>query len=685
MTLPSSRDKTKNLQQENEALRKQVKDLTIRYEKEKETSYKTKQLLNNAIKATLNAMFFVDAKTTKIIDCSPSASEMFGFDREEMIGNRIALLHVNASHRKAFDVQLQAGIAQKGFLSLTGFEMKRKNGRVFPTEHSIFPVRDRQGKIREFVGLVRDKTGIRWAENALRESRDRYQMLIETMTDGLGITDENNRIIYANDKAVEMLGYSHEELLGCSPLEFLDRANQKIMNEQQKNITGAERDSFELTWARKDGQKIHTILSPRDIFKENGTFKGTFAVITDITARKQAEEDLRESEEKYRSVVEFTDDYISIMDRNCVYRFLNKKFLSRRGLTLDQWVGRKYGESHDKKETKDFAEKVKQVFDAGKSVVDEHQSPIDGRFFLRTISPIKGSSGHVKLVTVIAKDIHDRVLAINKIRESETKFRTLFEEAMNPILVVDENGHYIDANKSALNFFECDREELHNKKAWDWVLSDQLTLQKQAFTSCTGKRKLETDYSIHRKIKSLLLNLVPLNTGNKVFLYGIGQDMTTHKNLERSLSKQTKELQFKSQTLEELNTALKVLLRKREEDSVDLQEKVLANVNQLIAPTMQKLKQNRLNKNQQVFMDILESNLAEIVSSFPKSLSAKYLLTATELQIANLLKQGKTSKEMARVLNLSPKTIHTHRRNIRKKLEISGKKTNLRAYLLNLQ
>jgi len=145
-------------------------------------------------------------------------------------------------------------------------------------------------------------------------------------------------------------------------------------------------------------------------------------------------------------------------------------------------------------------------------------------------------------------------------------------------------------------------------------------------------------------------------------------------------------LESKAKSLEEVNTALRVLLKKREEDKALLEEKVLSNVKTLVFPSLEKLKRSSLDANQASCVSVVESNLRDIISPFAKKLSPKYLgLTPTEIQVANLVKEGKSTKEVADFMNLSWKTVESHRQNVRKKLGIAHTKANLRAYLSSIQ
>ena len=142
----------------------------------------------------------------------------------------------------------------------------------------------------------------------------------------------------------------------------------------------------------------------------------------------------------------------------------------------------------------------------------------------------------------------------------------------------------------------------------------------------------------------------------------------------------------KTKNLQEVNTALKVLLSKRDEDKKELEKKVLLNVREMIEPYINKLKKTKLDNMQKTYLGIIESNLNDIISPFVCGASINLLnFTPTELQVANLVKQGKATKEIASILNLSAKTIEFHRDNIRKKLGIKNRKINLRTHLLSLE
>jgi ATP/maltotriose-dependent transcriptional regulator MalT len=156
------------------------------------------------------------------------------------------------------------------------------------------------------------------------------------------------------------------------------------------------------------------------------------------------------------------------------------------------------------------------------------------------------------------------------------------------------------------------------------------------------------------------------------------------KKAEISQKKTRADLELQDCKLEETNTALKVLMQQRIEAKTEIEEMVLLNANELIMPFLERLKKSRLDSKQKAYVNIIESNLNDIVAPLVREFSKINLkLSPTEIQVTNLVKQGKTTKEIAGFMNLATSTIDTHRNKIRKKLFIKNKKINLRTHLFS--
>jgi two-component system cell cycle sensor histidine kinase/response regulator CckA len=188
------------------------------------------------------------------------------------------------------------------------------------------------------------------AEDAVQKSEKRYRQLVETMHEGLGVADQNYQFTYVNARFCEMLGYSHDEMIGRSLIEFVHDDAKALMKDQIARRRQGEERRFELAWKTKDGNKIHTLASPSGIFDEKGRFIGSIGILTDITHRKEAEEALRLSEEKYRLLVENASDAILIVQEGQI-KFANqraKQMGNDLGLELDQILFAQYNHPDDR-------------------------------------------------------------------------------------------------------------------------------------------------------------------------------------------------------------------------------------------------------------------------------------------------------------------------------------------------
>ena len=172
--------------------------------------------------------------------------------------------------------------------------------------------------------------------------------------------------------------------------------------------------------------------------------------------------------------------------------------------------------------------------------------------------------------------------------------------------------------------------------------------------------------------------------GEKLLL-SIHHDITERTHAQNALKQTEEELTKRSAELEKANSALRVFLERRREDRKNLETRLQQNINQLIIPYIRELQNYNLDERGKCYLNILESNLKDIVSPFLNNISSYYKnLTPTEIQVSSMVRGGMTSKNIAKLLNVAPGTVDTHRNNIRKKLGLKKGKTNLRSYLLSI-
>ena len=173
-------------------------------------------------------------------------------------------------------------------------------------------------------------------------------------------------------------------------------------------------------------------------------------------------------------------------------------------------------------------------------------------------------------------------------------------------------------------------------------------------------------WAARRSEKGKLLEILEVNT-----------NITDRKRAER-------EVLDKAQALEELNTALKVLLDHHKNDQKEFEKTITANMKNRVAPYVEKLRHTPLDTGQAALVEIIERGIQEIASPFLKNITSRYAhFTRREIEIIDLIKDGKTTKEIADTLHMGKRTVDSHRDNIRKKFEVTDKKVNLRSYLIS--
>ena len=305
----------------------------------------------------------------------------------------------------------------------------------------------------------------------------------------------------------------------------------------------------------------------------------------------------------------------------------------------------------------------------------------------RTAELVKANEG-------LKQEISERKRAEGALRESEAQKKAILDASIDRIRFVDTDMRIIWANKTTTRELNMAPEDLVGQPCYRIFFDNDapcaLCPSKKAVTS----GNIEHNIMHHRYSKGIEGETywdnysVPIKneSGDIINLIQIARNITEQVQGVQALREKKKELKIKTKSLEETNTALRVLLKKRDEDRTELEEKVLSNVKELVLPYLEKLKRTGLDQRQKTFASILESNIDDIISPFLRRMSSRYLgLTPAQIQVANLVRQGKRTKEIAELLDLSPKTIEDHRKNLRKKLGLKNKKANLRTHLLSIQ
>lgn len=306
-------------------------------------------------------------------------------------------------------------------------------------------------------------------------------------------------------------------------------------------------------------------------------------------------------------------------------------------------------------------------------------------------TPIKDPKGRIMAAIEMVEDITERKRVAEALHMSEQRHRSYIELTGQLGWSTNANGELVE-DLPAWRRFTGQSEEESKGTGWANALHPDdvehvLDTWKKAVAA---KSTYEVEYRVRRHdgvYRHWLVRGVPLFKENGSIQEWVGAsiDITERKRVEEDLRAKTEELKAKGRALEEMNAALRVLLKQREQDKNELEERISASVKELVMPNLEELKKSLSGMKELTHVQILESNLQDIISPFVQKLSVQYLsLTQKEIQIANLIKEGKTTKEIAQFMNLSKFAIDTHRAHLRSKLGLTNKKANLRTYLSSI-
>jgi PAS domain S-box-containing protein len=406
--------------------------------------------------------------------------------------------------------------------------------------------------------------------------------------------------------------------------------------------------------------------------------------------KKRCVKMLSESEEKYRRLVENMHEVIYTVDTHGVMTWVSPATELLLGYRPSEIIGRSFTDFIYRQDLLRMKKRFQEVL-LGQIIPTEYRIVKKSGEYLWVLTfskPIVQSGGVVAIQGVLT-DINEQKKVEKTLREQMLRNELMLETLMDGFCVIDSEGKILEVNDAACKNSGFSKEEMVSMKISDLEFQEtpRETTQHIKKVIKTGYDRFETK---HQRKDGRILDIEVstnfLKIGKKRFFFSFFRDIMERKQAEQALKERATELEMNAKSLEEANIALRVLLKIRNEDIIEVEEKVLCNLKELVEPSLEFLRKSGINKRQIAYIDILESNLGNIISSFSRTLSSKYLnLTPVEIQTASLVRQGKTTKEIAEILNVSSKTVEFHRDSIREKVGIKHKRTNLRSYLLTLE
>jgi len=299
----------------------------------------------------------------------------------------------------------------------------------------------------------------------------KHRVLIESLNEGFGVVNEESILTYVNTRFCEMLGYSCEELISHPIKEFLNRKNLEIQQQHYGKRKDGVSSKYELEWTSKAGRLVPTQISAVPIFGKDGEFRGSFAVITDLSAYKAAEK-------KYKLLAEQSLQGLTVIQHD-KYVYVNPAFAKIVGYSVEEILQMSPQEGWDliHPEDKKYLLSIAEHRRAGKPI----PLPYEYRFIRRdeSIRWVQAFSGFIEFegeeaVQVLIIDITDQKEFERNLRESEAKYRSLAEQSPQCITIMDEDRflYYNPAFKNLVQYTDDELCNMSPNDVWDLVHPD---------------------------------------------------------------------------------------------------------------------------------------------------------------------------------------------------------------------
>ena len=412
----------------------------------------SQEYTKNIIESSLDVIVAVDMER-RIVEFNKAAREAFGYSLEEVLGTHVDILYVNPRdglviHRTA----LERGRCTREVLN------KRKNGELFPSLLAASVLRDAHGEPVGVMGISRDITERKQAEEALRESQARYMDLYENANDIIFTVDLEGRFTSANRAAYTALGYTREDVPETNLFDVLTPESSRFAFEtfQKAIVQGSdlsELQPWEVEIVRRDGSKRSFEVRTR-LIREGDEIAGFQGIARDITERKRAEEALREERDFAESLIETAQVIVLVLDtKGRIVRF-NPYMEEISGYRLEEVQGQDWFTTFLPES--DWTA-IRELFQ--KAVSDTQTrgnvNPIvtkDGRereieWYDKTL---KDADGNVVGLLATGQDITERKRAEEALQESEEKYRTLVTQVPIGVITCDRAGNITHANPALL-------------------------------------------------------------------------------------------------------------------------------------------------------------------------------------------------------------------------------------------
>ncbi len=306
----------------------------------------------------------------------------------------------------------------------------------------------------------------RQAEELLKDSEKKYRLLVENLNEGIWVIDREGYTTFINPKMAQILGYSEKEMLGEHLFSFMDEEGVEDAKNYMERRKEGIKEQLEFEFIRKNGERIHTVLETSPIYAEDGNYNGAIAGVVDITERKQMEKRLKESEERYRNLFNYSNYSIVIHDLKGKIIDANQRSLKFTGYSKSELLSLNVADLAPPESIDAVNWALSKVSRDGYVNFETNYLTKDGGVNTAEVSASVFESGGKTLVQTLVRDINDKKEYEQALKESEARYRATFEHTGTAMIVIEEDTTISMANKKLEQIWGYSKEEIEGKKSW---------------------------------------------------------------------------------------------------------------------------------------------------------------------------------------------------------------------------
>jgi PAS domain S-box-containing protein len=444
-------DITERLQDEQELREREAQRGTVvQAPAELSLSHEEEQY-RSIFEAVIDGLLIIDPKNDSVVEVNPSACQMFGYTREEFLG-QVIIPNDDTQQPPVY----ARDVVRAGGLFQVRKRLMGKEQKTFEAEVRASPF-TYKGRPHMLV-VVRDISAQVQAEQQLREREEQYRSIFEAVTDGILIVDLHDRyLVEVNPRGCQMFGYTREEFLG-QIIALRDNTRQPPVNARDVILAGGLFQTRDIGRS-KDGKTffIEAHASPFT-YKDKPHM---LAIIRDITEQVQAEKQLREREEQYRGIFEATYDALFIIDLDGFLIEVNPAFCRMFGYPYEEVIGLHASVFAAPVSLPSLAESL-EALNRGRDIQTQVGQGVrkDGTVFYNEAHSTTFTYRGKPHALGVIRDITERIEAEQQLSEKEEQYRSIFESTYDAINILDLDGYFVEVNPAFCTMFGYTREEL---------------------------------------------------------------------------------------------------------------------------------------------------------------------------------------------------------------------------------